>query len=196
MFWDISGRIQRQMDYLEAIDRRDRQDGTPRSHRLRQVVPETGKFLALVAASALPGQWIEIGSSGGYSGLWISLACRMRQQKLITFEISADKVRLAEETFTAAGVKDFVTVIQGDAHQLLEGYSDISFCFLDAEKEEYLKFYELVIPRMVAGGWFIADNIINHGEVLKSFVEIVLNDQRVDALVLSHGKGLLLCRNL
>ena len=83
--WDMSDRIKKQMDDLEAIDSRDRQDGTPKAKRLRQVVPETGKFLALAAASTPPGQWIEIGTSGGYSGLWISLACRLRQQKLITF---------------------------------------------------------------------------------------------------------------
>jgi caffeoyl-CoA O-methyltransferase len=196
MFWDMSDRIKKQMDDLEAIDSRDRQDGTPKAKRLRQVVPETGKFLALAAASTPPGQWIEIGTSGGYSGLWISLACRLRQQKLITFEISPEKVRLAEETFNAAGVKDFVDVIQGDAHRLVKSYAEISFCFLDAEKEGYLEFYELVVPNMVPGGWFIADNITSHGDELKSFVEIVMDDQRVDALVLSHGKGLLLCRRL
>lgn len=196
MFWDMSDHIKKQMDYLEAIDTRDRQDGTPKAKRLRQVEPETGKFLALAAASTPPGQWIEIGTSGGYSGLWISLACRLRQQKLITFEISPEKVRLAEETFTAAGVEDFVDVIQGDAHQLVKSYSGISFCFLDAEKDGYLEFYELVVPNMVPGGWFIADNITSHGDELKSFVEIVMHDQRVDTLVLSHGKGLLLCRRL
>jgi caffeoyl-CoA O-methyltransferase len=196
MFWDMSDRIKKQMDDLEAIDSRDRQDGTPKAKRLRQVVPETGKFLALAAASTPPGQWIEIGTGGGYSGLWISLACRLRQQKLITFEISPEKVRLAEETFNAAGVKDFVDVIQGDAHRLVKSYAEISFCFLDAEKEGYLEFYELVVPNMVPGGWFIADNITSHGDELKSFVEIVMDDQRVDALVLSHGKGLLLCRRL
>ena len=78
----------------------------------------------------------------------------------------------------------------------MKSYAEISFCFLDAEKEGYLEFYELVVPNMVPGGWFIADNITSHGDELKSFVEIVMDDQRVDALVLSHGKGLLLCRRL
>ena len=64
------------MQYLEAIDARDRLDGTPQTRRLRQIVPETGRFLTLLAASAHAGQVLEVGTSGGYSGLWLCLACR------------------------------------------------------------------------------------------------------------------------
>ena len=72
MFHDISPEIQIQMQRLEAIDAKDREDGTPRLQRLRQIPPETGKFIALLAANAPAGQMLEIGTSAGYSTLWLS----------------------------------------------------------------------------------------------------------------------------
>lgn len=72
----------------------------------------------------------------------------------------------------------------------------IAFCFLDAEKEVYGECYELVIPRLVAGGLLIADNAINHRETLQPMLERALADERVDALIVPIGKGELLCRKL
>lgn len=71
MFHTISPAMQAQMQRLEQIDAQDRLDGTPRTQRLRQIPAETGQFLAILAASAPPGHLIEIGTSAGYSTLWL-----------------------------------------------------------------------------------------------------------------------------
>ena len=76
MFDNISGAMKDRMHYLESIDRRDRQDETPRTERLCQISPETGQFIALLAAGTPEGTWMEIGTSAGYSTLWLSLACK------------------------------------------------------------------------------------------------------------------------
>ena len=76
MYGTIPQVILDRMRYLEAADARDRADGTPRMKRLRQITPETGKFIALLAAAAPKGRWVEIGTSAGYSTLWLALACR------------------------------------------------------------------------------------------------------------------------
>ena len=69
MFDDIPERVRDRMRHLEEVDARDRTDGTPRQERLRQLPPETGRFIALLAAMAPPGQVVEIGTSAGYSTL-------------------------------------------------------------------------------------------------------------------------------
>jgi predicted O-methyltransferase YrrM len=194
MFHSIPRTILDRMAYLEAIDARDRADGTPKSHRLRQIPPETGRLLALLAASAPPGAVVEIGASGGYSGLWLILACMQRGDRLTTFDVAENKVQLAQETFTAAGVEKHVQVVHGDARERLAQFELIAFCFLDAEKDIYTDCYELVVPRLAPGGFFVADNLISHREELAGFVERVLADERVDALVLPVGKGLLVGR--
>ena len=87
MFHEIPEPILRKMVALESRDAADRLDGTPRLDRLRQIPPETGRFLALLAASAPDGAWIEIGTSAGYSALWLVLACRATGRILTTFEV-------------------------------------------------------------------------------------------------------------
>ncbi len=194
MFHDVPERVLEQMRRLEAIDARDRSDGTARLKRLRQIPPETGRFIALLAACAPPGRYIEIGTSAGYSTLWLALACRLAGRKITTFEILDEKAELAMETFAAAGVGDVVHLVHGDALDHLGNCSGVSFCFLDAEKEIYAECYEAVVPNMVSGGILIADNAVNHEQTLRPMLDRALDDPRVDALVVPIGKGELVCR--
>jgi caffeoyl-CoA O-methyltransferase len=194
MFHHMPPGMRDRMRYLEEVDARDRTDGTPKSHRLRQIPPETGKFLAFLAASAPGGNVLEIGSSGGYSSLWLALACRERGDRVITFEISKDKAERARETFRLAGVEEYVHLVNGDAVEKIPDYEEVAFCFLDIEKDLYPTCYELVVPRLVPGGLFVADNATSHALELESFLSRALADERVDALVVPIGKGLLTCR--
>ncbi len=194
MFDNIPQPILTRMRQLEHIDSRDRTDGTPQWKRLRQIPPESGKFIAILAAAAPDGQHIEIGTSAGYSTLWQALACRATGRKMTTFEVSEEKAKLARLTFDMAGVADIVTLIHGDALQYLSKYREIGFCFLDAEKKVYDRCYEAVIPSMVRGGLLLADNVISHRDVLQPMLDRVLADERVDALVVPIGSGVLVCR--
>jgi caffeoyl-CoA O-methyltransferase len=196
MFHSIPQPALDRMRQLEAIDAADRVDGTPRSRRLRQIPPETGRFLALLAASAPSGAYLEIGASGGYSGLWLALACRAAGRKLITFEVDDAKAALAEETFRLAQVEAWVDLVKGDARQLVSAYPEIAFCFLDAEKEIYAEYYEAIVPRLVGGGLLVADNAISHAAALAPVLRRALDDERVDALIVPIGKGELVCRKL
>ncbi len=196
MFHDIPQAMLDRMHTLEAVDTRDREDGTPRLERLRQIPPETGRFLALMAASTPPGRWIEIGTSAGYSTLWLALAARTMGATITTFEILPEKVRLARDTFRLAEVDDIVTLVEGDSRTVLAEVQGVAFCFLDAEKEVYADCYNLVVPNLVRGGLLVADNAINHRETLQPVIDYALSDPRVDALVVPVGKGELICRKI
>jgi predicted O-methyltransferase YrrM len=194
MFTDIPKPILSRMVELERTDSRDRTDGTPRMKRLRQIPPEVGKFIAILAATAPAGQCVEIGTSAGYSTLWLALACRAVGRKITTYEILEEKAELARQTFKTTGVGDVVNFVQGNALEHLAGCKDIGFSFLDAEKEVYGQCYEAVIPCMVPGGILVADNAINHQATLRPMLDRALRDDRVDALIVPIGKGELLCR--
>lgn len=194
MFEHIPPPMLERMQELERLDAQDRTDGTPRLDRLRQIPPETGKFVALWLAASPPGSCIEIGTSAGYSALWLALACRETGRRLTTFEVLSTKVRIARETFSAAGVEDLVRLVHGDFLDHSAEIGPVGFCFLDAEKEAYAACYEAVVPRLVPGGILIADNAINHREVLQPMIDAAVADARVDALVVPIGKGELVCR--
>ena len=196
MFHNMPRLVSKRMQYLERLDAQHRKEEVSPLKRLRQVPPATGKFLALLAASAPDGTYLEIGTSGGYSTLWLTLACREVGRKITTFEVLTEKAALARETFEQAGVEDIVDLVEGDARDYLPDYGNIAFCFLDAEKKYYDECYQAVIPDMVPGGLLVADNVISHQETLKGMVAKTLRDKRVDSLIVPIGSGLLLCRKL
>ena len=194
MFDDIPQRVLERMGELERLDAGDRSDGTARLARLRQITPQTGKFIALLAATAAAGRYLEIGTSAGYSTLWLALACRLVGRTLTTFEILGEKAELARQTLEMAAVSDVVELVHANALDRLANYSGVSFCFLDAEKEFYSDCYEVLVPNMVSGGILIADNAISHEETLRPMLEQALTDHRVDAIIVPVGKGELVCR--
>ena len=194
MFHNIPREIIERMHYLESIDRKDRTDGTPRMQRLRQIPPETGRFISLMALTAPEGKFIEIGTSAGYSTLWLGLACMQRRTKVTTYELLEEKQKLAEETIKFTGLENVIELVKGDALNFIQNLNDISFCFLDADKEIYSECYNLVIPKLKTGGILVADNAINHKETLQPMIDFALVDNRVDALVVPIGKGELICR--
>lgn len=196
MFNNIPEEIKKRMDYLCEIDRTDRKDGTPQLERLRQIPPDTGRFIALLLASSPEGTAIEIGTSAGYSTMWLALACEEKDRKIYTFELLEEKIRQAEETFKLAKLEDTVELIKGDALKNIEEFKNISFCFLDAEKDIYCECCEKIVPKLVKGGILVADNVISHGEALKPMIDRALNDDRVDAVVVPIGKGELVCRRI
>lgn len=196
MFHIIRASVLERMRFLEEMDAKDREDGTSMVHRLRQIPPETGRFLALMAATTPDGDMIEIGTSAGYSALWISLACELLGRKMTTFEILAEKANLARETFNVAQVQEIVNLVEGDALEGLPQFEKIVFCFLDAEKDIYSSCYEAVIPKLVKGGILIADNAINHQVALQQMLDRAMADNRVDAMIVPIGKGELVCRKI
>jgi caffeoyl-CoA O-methyltransferase len=194
VFHDIPKVVEQRMRHLENLDAKDRKDKTPFVRRLRQIPPETGRFLGLIAASAPEGAWLEIGTSAGYSGMWLALACREVGARLTTFETAEDKAEVARETFRLTGLESVVEVVVADAREHLPGLKDVSFCFLDSDKDTYADCYEALIPIMVKGGLLVADNAISHQEVLRPMLARALSDERADSMVAPVGRGLLISR--
>jgi predicted O-methyltransferase YrrM len=172
MFHTITSGMAKRMRELEEIHLED-------ADRLRQVPIETGKFLAILAGSAPDGVWFELGTSGGYSAMWISLACRARGTRLITVDYDPKKTTLAKETFEVAGVTDIVEVVNGESLSHLQTYSDceLSFCFIDAGGG--IGTYDIVVPKLKPGGLLIYDNVISHAKRARPTVEKAMSDTRV-----------------
>ena len=185
------------MSRLEGRDAQERDSGVSRSERLRQVSPEVGRFLHTIVLAARPANILEIGTSGGYSTLWLASAARMTGGSVTTLEIDPVKVELARQSVADAGLGDIVQIVEGDAFAHLRAPRDpVGFCFLDAEKEDYEAFYGLAVPMLSRGGVLVADNVLSHREELESFTARALNDQRMSAVVVPIGRGELLAVRL
>jgi predicted O-methyltransferase YrrM len=186
----ISPRILAVLRRLEERDARDRKDGTPRAERLRAIRPEVGEFLLTLALATSARSILEIGTSVGYSTLWLAVAARANSGRVTTFEVDPAKVALAQETFADAGVFDLVDVRHEDAlAALTEGGADADLVFLDAEKEDYTRFLPAIVATLRPGGLFVADNLLSHAESLKGFRRAALEHPALTGLVVPIGRG-------
>ena len=185
---------------LEDQDKKEREKKVGRIFRLRQIPRETGEFLhqfLLVHLQAFPSEFIglEIGTSGGYSTIWQGLALKtMGRGKLISLDIDPIKYEIAEKNIQDAQVDRFVEPYLTDAKKYIRNcpYDKLQYVFLDAEKEDYLDYYNLLKKRgcLVKGSVLIADNVISHEEELKEFLNSISADSDVSSIIVSIGSGL------
>jgi caffeoyl-CoA O-methyltransferase len=181
------------MARLEARDAEERARGEARPARLRQVTPEVGQFLHALVLAARPRAVVEVGTSGGYSTVWLGTAARHVGARVTTLEVDPAKVALATSTLREADLDGVVTVVAGDASAWLRARRrPVDFVFLDAEKEDYVAFFELIAPLLRRGGVLVADNLLSHAGELAPFRERVLGDAGFSALVVPIGRGELL----
>ncbi len=178
------------MRRLEDEDRRDRVDGTPQARRLRQIPPEVGRFLHTLVVAIGARSVLEIGTSGGYSTLWLALAVRSTGGRVTTFEVDAAKVERARATFERAGGGDVIELRHADAVGSLDATDgSVDLAFLDAEKDVYVALLEPLVRALRPGGVLIADNLVSHEEQLAGFRDAALSHRELSGLVVPIGRG-------
>jgi predicted O-methyltransferase YrrM len=193
----IDDRARAVLDDLERQDAAERGRGASRQERLRQVTPDVGRFLHTLVLAKRPREVVEIGTSGGYSTLWLAMAARAVGASVTTLEIDPLKVARAAESLRRAGLEGSVRIVEGDAFAYLRARAEpIDFVFLDAEKEDYVAFLELIVPLLPAGGLLVADNLTSHAEDLAQFRRLAESDTRLSALVVPVGRGELLAARI
>jgi len=134
---------------------------------------------------------LEIGTSAGYSTLYLASGTQFSNGKVYTVELLKDKIDLAKANFQKSSLKN-ITLFEGDASKILENwnYGDIDFVFLDADKENYGKYLDLLLPKMKPGSLIVADNINDYGHLMENYLQRVtgthLPKSRVDRRVSSY----------
>ena len=173
-------------DILQALADRPEEWGQVRI----SVPPDTGRFLHVLVQVAKPKRILEIGMFHGYSTIWIGLAARAVGARITTLELEAEKIAVAEANFAKAGLADVITVIQGDGKQTLATLAGpYDLVFLDAAKEDYAAYFDLIYPRLSPGGVIVADNAVSHGEFLEEYFSKVRNHPNCVSVLVPIGTG-------
>lgn len=160
---------------LSALDRM-RRDG----ELYLAVDEDNGRMLRLLTESSGAKNVVEIGTSTGYSSLWLCLGLQATGGKLTTFEIDPGRAQRATRNFEQAGVRDAVQVVLGDAHQTVKQLKNpIDLLFLDADKEGYASYLRTLLPLVRPGGLITADNI----EMAPDYVSAVTTDAALDTVL-------------
>ena len=176
------------------------------------ITEDTGKFLSILLTSMSANRVLEIGTSVGYSALWFALALSQNEngtphktkQKIVTIENDRSKIMRAQKNFNDAGVFEMVTVVEGNAievlNHLLSGLNSNSngerdlfdFIFFDADKDNLTSYFDLSLPLLKKGGLIVTDNIIFPEEYrmdMSKFVKYVRNNESVFSVTVPIGNG-------
>ena len=137
---------------------------------------------------------LEIGTSNGYSGIWIAKALKQTGGKLTTIEYYEKRQSVAIENFKTCGVNDIIRPLQGSACEILESLEPeekFDFVFIDANKREYVKYFELVKPHLTEKALIVADNITSHAEKVQTFIDAVDADDEFQFEIVEVPGGIL-----
>jgi caffeoyl-CoA O-methyltransferase len=163
-----------------------------------------GKVLEMFSKMIRPKRILEIGTFTGFSALCLAKGLQ-DDGKLITLELRTDDAGTADRYFKKAGLGNKIELKVGDALEIIPTLSETwDLVFIDADKVNYINYYELTLPSVKKGGWLLADNVLFHGGVLEenvqgknakalqAFNEHIKNDERVEQAMLTIRDGLLL----
>jgi len=159
----------------------------------------TAEFLYNLIVDSKSKNVIEIGTSNGYSGIWLAKALKRTGGHLTTIEFFDKRLDIAKENFEKCNVSDIITARQGDGVTILEYLPDdfkIDFAFVDANKSEYIKFFKLIDQRLAPGGYITCDNVISHAKKVKPFLDTINADIHYENVVLPLPAGLSLAKKI
>ena len=191
-----------QDEQLATLMDRAKEAGLPRI----AVSPDVGKLLYILTSLTTGRLAIELGTLGGYSGIWIARGLAA-DGKLMTIEIDDAHADFAEEEFRRAGLADNVEVLRGEALDVVGDLTarlepeTVDLVFIDATKSEYVAYFELVRDLIVPGGLLVADNVyatgrgwIDEGYGTDEFNRLVAADPEFDATATPMREGVLIAR--
>ncbi len=152
---------------------------------------EDGRMLRLLAEATAAKSVVEIGTSNGYSGLWLCLALSKTGGHLTTFEIDQGRFEMARANFKKAGVEGAVTQRLGDAHkEVAQLKGPIDLLFVDADKPGYLDYLTKLLPLVRPGGLILAHNMASPPPD-PAFVKAVTTNPKLETLFVNmHNQGL------
>lgn len=174
---------------MEETGRKNDAEQTDRSKKYLNITRDTGELLGLLVRATHSRRVLEIGTSNGYSTLWLASALPP-EGRVVTIEASRDKIDAARTNFSTAGLADRIEILEGDAGSLLQGLSgEFDLIFLDADRSQYPAMLPDLLRLLKNGGLMICDNAISHREELMEFMASFSKEEGFTTALLPVGKG-------
>ncbi len=165
---------------------------------LLPVGPDVGQLMNMLVKTGGARAIVEVGTSYGYSALWLGEAARATGGKVFSFDVHQGKQDYARKALAQAGVADFVEFILGDAHQRIAEMSEpIEFALIDHWKYLYLGCFDVLLPKLAPGAIIVADNVTYPPDTeghIQAYRDRVAATPGMTTLMLPIGNGIELSR--
>ena len=162
-----------------------------RSRRMLNITRDTGEFLAVLVRATAARRVLEIGTSNGYSTLWLADAARGIGGSVTTVELAEYKLGLASSNFARSGLSPYITLVHDDAGRVLQRSDQDAFdlVFLDSERREYVGWWPQLRRVLREGGLLVVDNATSHVDEMAAFVALVTADPQFETCLIPVGNG-------
>ncbi len=186
----LDARVRSVLARLEEEDAREREEGVPRGLRARQIAPTTGRFLFALVAPQTGSEILEIGGSRGYSTIWLAAGARILGGHVVSLESDPAKIEAWRRNVVEAGLEEWAELIEGDALETLPQLEDVfDVVFLDAEKGDYERLFQLARGKLEPGAVVVADNVLSHEE-LRAYSVARQADPTLESVTVPLDRGL------
>ncbi|ALA84478.1 O-methyltransferase [Stenotrophomonas maltophilia] len=167
---------------------------TERGRRMLNITPETGELLSVLVRFGQARRVLEIGTSNGYSTLWLAEAAAAIDGHVTTLEFAEDKAAMARATFARSGLEQYITLVHGDAGSWLAQADDASvdLLFLDSDREQYAGWWPQLRRVLRPGGLLVVDNAISHAAQMEPLRALLAADEAFSTSLVPVGNGELL----
>lgn len=187
----MSPELKALLSELEVFGEQNDRQNKERPKRMLNITRDTGEFLAVLVKATKAKNILEIGTSNGYSTLWLAEAAQSTQGHVTTVEYAEYKIALAAKNFERAGLAGQITQKHGDAGALLVDTPDASvdLLFLDSERSEYVGWRPNIKRVIKPGGLLVVDNATSHESEMAPFMELVRQDSDFTTSLVPVGNG-------
>ncbi|WP_447043877.1 O-methyltransferase [Vreelandella sp. H-I2] len=187
----MSESLQALLTELETFGQENDAAISDRPRRMLNITRDTGEFLLVLIQATNAQRVLEIGTSNGYSTLWLAQAAQQVNGHVTTIEQSELKLELAARNFERSGFPEFITQLRGEAGGLLQDMPNGNFdlLFLDSKRSEYLQWWPTLKRVLRKGGLLVVDNAISHASEMAPFISRVSADQGFTTCTVPVGKG-------
>jgi predicted O-methyltransferase YrrM len=177
---------------LYAVSREHDAAQADRLDRYRNVEPETAELLGVLIRAAGARRILELGTSNGYSTIWLADAAQSTGGHILSVELDPGRTELARANLAAAGLEDRVELRTEDAGAVLAEAGDGAweFVFLDAERPAYPGYLPELLRALAPRGVLAIDNVLSHADELVEFTALIEREPRLTQTVVPVGAGL------
>jgi predicted O-methyltransferase YrrM len=182
------------LDELYAAGRAHDEALADRLQRFRNVEPETAELLGVLVRALGARRVLEIGTSNGYSTIWLADAAEAVGGSVVSLEVEPERTEMARSNLDEAGVLGLVELRTEDAGAFLAAAADSAWdlVFLDAERPAYVGYWPDLVRVLRPNGLLVVDNTLSHANQLVEFSELVHEHEGVTSTLVTVGAGVLL----
>lgn len=193
--------IERDSEALHAIRAEAREDNVP------VIRKDTEELIRILLAMNQPEKILEVGAAIGFSSVFMA-ECTGSNTKITTIENYPPRIERAKSNISMAGMQDKITLLEGDATQILKELQDpYDFIFMDAAKGQYIHFFEDIMRLLKPGGILLSDNVLQDGDIFESrygirrrnhtihgrmreYLYVLTHHEQLDTVILETGDGM------